>query len=268
MRRLSNEFTHPHLISLLCTYEQDGSYHLVFPWAKTDLYTYWRTSRSWERNDGTLPWLAKQCEGIAEGLSYIHHHLTYSGTSLVHQDSRHNLTKEGPQQGATTQHKYKSPITLFGRHGDIKPENILWFRENRKNPGILKLADFGVANFSTKDESQQDFDSSRHKLTASTPTYRSPENDFKDLPLGSSYDIWSLGCVYLEFIAWWFGHWKLVYAFAEERKADDRFWSNYKGLTNPIKLDTFFEIQEKQAFVKPCVSNVSLIIELAKKVLD
>lgn len=243
LRRLSNELTHPHLVSLLFTYKQNDSYHLGFPWAKSDLYTFWRTSRSWERNDGTLPWLARQCEGIAEGLSYIHHHLTYSGTSLLHQDSIDDLREESTRQGLPTRHNFKPPLRLFGRHGDIKPENILWFRENRKDPGLLKLADFGVANFSTKDESKPEFNSSRHRLIASTPTYRSPENDFKDSPMGSSYDIWSLGCVYLEFIAWWFGHWKLVHGFAEERKADDKFWTDQIGLRNVIKLDTLFEIR-------------------------
>ncbi|KAH7268549.1 hypothetical protein B0J15DRAFT_578735 [Fusarium solani] len=48
----------------------------------------------------------------------------------------------------------KEVCQLFGRHGDIKPENILWFSgprpftENYK--GILKITDFGIAEFSTK----------------------------------------------------------------------------------------------------------------------
>jgi len=32
---------------------------------------------------------------------------------------------------------------FFGRHGDIKPENILWFRSNKNPHGLFVLSDFG-----------------------------------------------------------------------------------------------------------------------------
>ncbi|KAJ0116630.1 hypothetical protein J7T55_009780 [Diaporthe amygdali] len=178
-----------------------------------------------------------------------------------------NLAEKRMQDGSASQQSSESRILLYGRHGDIKPENILWFPATRmsrsKDQGILKLADFGVADFSTKNEFEVDFNRRRHQFLAQSPTYRSPENDFEDPRIGSSYDIWSLGCVYLEFIAWWFGRWKLVKKFADERTDDDQFWTKHAGLNKVLKVDTFFEIKQNQgpggseAFAKPSVSKWS-----------
>lgn len=187
-----------------------------------------------------------------------------------------NLTEKKLRHGSADGRDGKALILLFGRHGDIKPQNILWFPDTSnswmkgRGRGTLKLADFGVADFSTKDEFDSDFDRIRHQFAAQSPTYRSPENDFNDPRIGSSYDIWSLGCVYLEFIAWWFGRWKLVKKFTEERKSPDLFWTEYKGLSTPIILDTFFEskrnelTQKMEATTKSSVSQASKVVQILK----
>ncbi|KAI8161636.1 Serine/threonine protein kinase [Colletotrichum sp. SAR 10_70] len=46
----------------------------------------------------------------------------------------------------------------WGRHGDIKPENILWFQEYEKIKDFLVISDFGLTSFNTTN--------SRSKLTA------------------------------------------------------------------------------------------------------
>ncbi len=87
-----------------------------------------------------------------------------------------------------------------GRHGDLKPENILRFTE-AQGRGVLQIADVGLAKIHTQ--------ATRHR-NAQTATmtgtfrYEPPECDEPEPQRARSrdYDVWSLGCIYLEFIIW------------------------------------------------------------------
>jgi len=65
-------------------------------------------------------------------------------------------------------------------HRDIKPENIML-----DNAGVVKIADFGVAQMTENTAESGIF---------GTPNYMSPEQ-LKDEPIGFQSDIFSLGCV-------------------------------------------------------------------------
>jgi serine/threonine protein kinase len=87
----------------------------------------------------------------------------------------------------------------YGRHGDIKPENILWDCESEGSAlvGTLILADFGLGRFHRHESrSKQD----PNKINGSH-TYAPPEITLGRL-VSRAYDIWSLGCVFLELITW------------------------------------------------------------------
>lgn len=85
-----------------------------------------------------------------------------------------------------------------GRHGDIKPENVLWFSQdqNRFGHGELKISDFGLTTFHSMLTTKVS-----PRGVAVTQTYMAPEYDLNE-DLSRSFDIWSLGCTYLEFITW------------------------------------------------------------------
>lgn len=74
-------------------------------------------------------------------------------------------------------------------HRDIKGSNLLV-----NNEGILKVADFGLANFSNSGNKQP--------LTSRVVTlwYRPPELLLGSTAYGASVDLWSVGCVFAELL--------------------------------------------------------------------
>lgn len=240
MLRKYTDNAHPHLISLLATYRQLDKFYLIFPWAEADLQSYWKNVNPRPEMDrDTVVWMGEQCLGIATGLLDIHRHNTIRMTNC-------HETEPIPDQ----------QIQLYGRHGDIKSNNILWFRSsdiNRIDRGVLKITDFGLAEFQ---RSASTIYKSPSKVAVSA-AYRSPECDIKDGRVGPSHDIWALGCLYLEFIAWLLGGWDLVQMFQKTREAKD----SESCYGHPMN-GTFFTITmrndgEPVARVKAAVAKVS-----------
>lgn len=82
-----------------------------------------------------------------------------------------------------------------------------------------------------------------------TPTYRAPELDImKDST--PKYDIWSLGCVLLEFVAWFLCGWHEVEVFVDARLREEGGFDY--GCHCTFEKDTF------GAMNKESVTQVSL----------
>ncbi|KAH8892455.1 kinase-like protein [Thozetella sp. PMI_491] len=85
------------------------------------------------------------------------------------------------------------------RHGDVKPENILRFTDNTIL-GTLKLGDMGLAKAHVD---RTEFRSERTSTRVGTIRYEPPETITRsDQPRSRRYDIWSMGCIMLEFVIW------------------------------------------------------------------
>ncbi|KAK7735810.1 hypothetical protein SLS63_003770 [Diaporthe eres] len=171
LKRFSGK-VHPHLITLLATFTQEGYYYLIFPWAECDLDRYWEDNPKPDPGDvGLVQWLSKQCLKIMEAVDVIH--------------NPSHLTSE----------------KRYGRHGDIKAENILWYKSRPDDPddrGILVISDLGLTAINS-DKSRSMQPNTGLKMT---PSYRPPECDMKDGKISRSFDIWTLGCLYLELVCW------------------------------------------------------------------
>jgi serine/threonine protein kinase len=88
--------------------------------------------------------------------------------------------------------------TAFGRHGDVKATNILLYSST---PGTyleatLKLADMGSSIMFLDEQSRWNI-----KPGPGTGTYEPPECDLLE-PQSQAYDMWMLGCMFLEFLVW------------------------------------------------------------------
>lgn len=130
----------------------------------------------------------------------------------------------------------------YGRHGDINPGNILWYKDSDGEEGALqgtlKLADFGQAELNSLKSR------TKPRSVANTLTYRPPECD--QLPgqmaptIRQTYDMWCLGCVFLEFLTWMLGGDQLLNRFTSLRRTPDYFQIH-------DSTDTFFQVTRNTA---------------------
>ncbi|KAF5687279.1 CMGC kinase [Fusarium circinatum] len=171
-------FSHPNIITLLATYTLHNRSHFIFPAAEYDLLMYWKihpgplVNPASVNSEGLL-WLSGQIRNIVGALAHIH---------------------EGKKA-------HMNMETMFGRHGDIKPANILWFRSRKEQRGVFVISDFGIAD-AHREETRSIIPAADLPVT---PRYRAPECDIRDGRISRAYDVWSLGCVLLEMACWILG---------------------------------------------------------------
>ncbi|WQF79307.1 Putative protein kinase [Colletotrichum destructivum] len=232
-----------HLLQLQFSYLHGDHYFLVFPWADGNLREFWRENHSFKPGirDHVL-WFFKQCKGLVGALHKIHHYTSMS-IPKANIKARIDDLKQGKK------------LKDWGRHGDIKPENILWFQQYENMTDFLVISDFGLTRFNTtKSRSKVPQDA----IAGYSGTYRPPELDL-GTSISPKYDIWSLGCVFLEFVSWFIlGDTKTRGDFTDQRLRSEE--------NTNLKEDKFFVLGEasdsiryREAKVKPSVVSVSLL---------
>lgn len=220
-----------HLIQLLTTFcvEEEGrkTFYLVFPWAEGTLWDYWERNKLRDRRDrlARTPWMAREVFEIARALQ------------CVHNERRQHL-KQYP--GLTTGKNAELKKELYGRHGDIKAENILYFSGN----DTLVISDFGLGRLQTKYSRSNN----NPKTLEKSATYRAPEFDLTDGRISRASDVFSLGCMYLEFVTWYLmGYHAVSEDFTEFRMEEDA--------TYGFESDTFFTIENGKPIIKSKVQQ-------------
>ncbi|KAF2113679.1 hypothetical protein BDV96DRAFT_647930 [Lophiotrema nucula] len=149
-----------YLAFMLRDHDNVPTYNVLLEEARCDLREYWQwKTPPAEATDVHSYW--REMAGIADALKSIH---------------------QPPVQGGYTR----------GLHGDIKPENILWFGDR------FKIADFGFSHFEKIWTSEEFY----VYPEGGTAAYGAPETFRESLPVTQAIDIWSLGCVYSEAIVW------------------------------------------------------------------
>lgn len=176
--------------------------------ADANLRSYWNDCPTPEVTVELIRWVIDQMRGMESALNVLHNFnvppsLTVLGAVL-------SISK-GEEK--------------YGRHGDIKPENILWFSKEN----TLKITDFGLGRFHGRDS----WSGIDPRTVGGTVTYEPPERALRN-PLSRASDIWNIGCVYLEFVTW-----PLMGLDGLQKFTDVRISFHYQM---GIDCDTFYEI--------------------------
>ncbi|CAG8978314.1 hypothetical protein HYALB_00005900 [Hymenoscyphus albidus] len=205
---------HPNLIRLLCTFSYKQEYYLLFPYAKSNLRQFWRQNPRPDFSKSSVLWMLEQCKAIVSALHKIHEY--------------RNTQEPLPH--------FEEYERVYGRNGDIKPENILLSPEVDKkpeynaDPGALLIADFGLTYL-------------HRRLTRSfivsdkingSPSYEPPERALCKV-ITRKYDIWSLGCLFLELLIWRLRGWQKLtyfnrvrYLTSREGRGDQKYYDIVK----------------------------------------
>ncbi|KAI1270912.1 kinase-like protein [Xylaria sp. FL0933] len=201
-----------HLIRHVAAIEQGNSFYVIFRWANGGtLLDFWKGDPTAvpTRDRQLFVWCLQQMLGLVDALFALH--------------------------------------DKNCRHGDLKPENILHFKDSTGigEFGTLVIADVGISKFHTL-ATEHRHDPTNTKAT--TPCYEAPEavTDRKK-PRGRRYDMWSVGCMFMEFTIWLLYGYEAIRNFEERRREnDDPF---------PHKAPYYESTGPHTAIVHPVVSH-------------
>ncbi|KAI0532296.1 hypothetical protein GGR58DRAFT_507576 [Xylaria digitata] len=210
-----SELNHPHLLKRIASFTRDSKHYFLFEWADGgNLRDFWRTLDRYHKarlSKTLLKEVSCQIRGLSHGICVLH--------NLKDSES--------------------------WRHGDLKPENILRFTDpdDPRALGVLQIADFGLAkrhDVSTGDRSivsNSAYGSARYAPPEAVTSRREPRSRV--------YDIWSMGCIVLEFVIW------PLYGFEELDRFHGEF--DYREHCLPITSYFFSSTGDSEATVHPTV---------------
>lgn len=182
-----SDLSHPNLIQRIASITRGRQRCLVFLWADGgNLRDFWKHNPNpWPTITATyIKDIIEQIRGLADALDKLHRF-------KQHEDQVDHY-----------------------RHGDIKPENILIFPdEDNRGIGTFKVSDLGSAMRHSVVTALRE--RTKNKVFA-TVVYQPPESRTRKLSSTSRlYDIWSMGCVTLEFLIWLLYGYEQLQAFNE-----------------------------------------------------
>lgn len=171
------ENPHENIVPCLYSWTYLGLSYMLFPLANGDLYHLLQEKPRPQTTDQFTAWLLRQLRGISDAIRYLHYHELLPST------------ENGERKGQR-----------IGFHHDLKPANILVFRNENSNDTTWKVSDFGSGTvaFFSRDSSQDIYNV---KPSTGDPIYSAPEF-VSEGKVSLPKDIWSLGCIFLEVLLW------------------------------------------------------------------
>jgi serine/threonine protein kinase len=183
---------HDNITAHLASWTQSDKFYMLFPCAEMNLRQFWQTWPRPELHNKVVGWLLSQFKGLADGVRHIH-----------------NLGPANLSPKSLGKNLLASESSRTGFHHDLKPENILVFTQvsglNRPpslSDFILKISDFGTAKINTV-LSGADHTHYTSNLSFGDSAYGAPDFALEGRT-SRPYDIWSLGCIFLEMMLWTF----------------------------------------------------------------
>ena len=218
-----------HIVTHLATWTQGGRYYMLFPYAQCNLRQYMKWVQFGGPTKENIIWLLREFRGLAEALKGIH-----------------DLSGTGALESAPSLVTPRSGERKAGYHHDLKPENILFYKDTGPR-GTFEISDFGTGKVHTYRSGSYNTSSANGTLT-----YEAPEAAKPGRKSSRPYDVWSLGCVFLELLIWAILGFQAVEDF--RRKRIGRRYP--ESLTDAVEDDGFWQmLQNGDITVRKSVEN-------------
>ena len=206
VRELS-ERNHPHIVRRVATVVHGKQFLILSDWANGgDLKSFWEQERKPSVGPGLVLEVATQLCGLASAIDSMHYGKYMSPLSRsVSQSSTTDTPSTPVVIGVNGEAGRVADIGAAienpnWRHGDLKPENILRFCKVDELIGTLRISDLGLAKRHVVSTNLRKLPSTSQFGTLG---YEPPEAVTMPLsPRSRLYDIWSFGCILLEFVVW------------------------------------------------------------------
>ncbi|KAF5486531.1 Cyclin-dependent kinase 2 [Colletotrichum fructicola] len=245
--RKVKKLRNPHIIECLAALERGPDRYLLFPWADGgSLRDYWENTPRQIPTHCLVKEALVQLHGLGAALSDLH----YFGLDDNSEEGPDDLPHVHTEDVAEEYNSDGAETSI--RHGDLKPENLLWFTERGQSVDrarYLKIADMGLA----KRQVVRTEDRSRLTATAyGTILYEAPEAEpaFGQQPRSRLYDIWSMGCIITEWIIW------LLYGNSQLQ----RFYNDLKGPNHDPKKPVSYYVFSNTSLGTKSLDNGSKIV--------
>lgn len=277
LRELS-ERNHPHLIHRVATVTHGKRFIILSDWANGgDLKNFWQQKPKPSVNSTLVLEVVTQLCGLSSAIELMHH--GYYARTVSHSVSHSPLvpTPSTPVVNvvnAGTDHLVERGAAVEDssnwRHGDLKPENILRFLESDELVGTLRISDLGLAKRHVEATGFRKLPSTSQFGTAA---YEPPEAMTMLLsPRSRLYDIWSFGCIMLEFVIWLlYGHEGLkdFWDLPIERDGT-RFWSRLPAGMEPgaVVNQSVTQVMDKILATNAACQSPSAIRDLLLLIKD
>lgn len=254
-----SRFSLPHIVSYLAAWEQSNSLFILLPFADCSLRQF-LTKSAPELTPKVVLWFIRQLRGLANGVRHLH-----------------NLSRIMPSSTSSLSHSNNKDVLVI--HLDLRPENILVFNQSPDDHDVFMISDFGSGEINSQEAENSNILDTMIVSADTTLTYAGPDL-FLDGRVFRPFDMWALGCVYLELTSWLcLGPDRGVNDFANARLQarydqnwqDDAFWQSHD--------DTDCRSSERRASLRPavvqrlndlesrCVGVLSLVLSSMRKLL-
>ena len=241
-----SETAHPNITGHLASWTQRNTFYMLLPCAKYNLAEFLRREPHPELTNENVYWLLSQLQGLAQGMRRIH-----------------NLNPGLGPAALTADNQLDGKPRRLGFHHDIKPQNILLFANDNvksRDPPMTqlhcKISDFGAARIHEVLSQSRAKESPQHSsLVRGDPVYGAPDRAMKH-KTSRPYDVWSLGCVFLEILLWTFGLEGCDLREFEEERAKDygsrtgKFWHETTRDTIKLKESVVKRLKQLQGHCK------------------
>ena len=180
---------HPYLVQYVAAWFQDDVGYILFPCASTTLADEFQRS--------TTPINACSAIELLENLAHI--------TSALEKLHDATLLPTKPMKDQHSPFPSKQQYVTF-LHLDLKAENILIFQKSSERTTEWKIGDFGSADtycFVAGDEADAQSQAAKYESESMGGDYsRAPPDSQSYGYVTKAYDVWSLGCLFLEILLW------------------------------------------------------------------